>query len=69
VTHASHETADPRLDGSEAASRLERGLGRRRFVQAALATGALLAAVDFEVSQVVDRTVGVHAVIPKARFR
>jgi acetamidase/formamidase len=44
MTHASHETADPRLDGSEAASRLERGLGRRGFVQAALATGALLAA-------------------------
>jgi acetamidase/formamidase len=28
----------------------------------------LSAAADFEVSQVVDRTVGVHAVIPKSHF-
>jgi acetamidase/formamidase len=28
----------------------------------------LSAAADFEVSQVVDRTVGVHALIPKGHF-
>jgi acetamidase/formamidase len=35
----------------------------------AVAYAYLSAAVDFEVSQVVDRTVGVHAVIPKSHFR
>lgn len=35
----------------------------------AVAYAYLSAAVDFEVSQVVDRTVGVHAAIPKSHFR
>jgi acetamidase/formamidase len=35
----------------------------------AVAYAYLSAAVNFEVSQVVDRTVGVHAVIPKSHFR
>jgi acetamidase/formamidase len=35
----------------------------------AVAYAYLSAAADFEVSQVVDRTVGVHAVIPKCHFR
>lgn len=35
----------------------------------AVAYAYLSAAADFEVSQVVDRTVGVHGVIPKAHFR
>ena len=34
----------------------------------AVAYAYLSAAVDFEVSQVVDRTVGVHGVIPKSHF-
>jgi acetamidase/formamidase len=34
----------------------------------AVAYAYLSAAADFEVSQVVDRTVGVHGVIPKAHF-
>jgi acetamidase/formamidase len=35
----------------------------------AVAYAYLSAAADFEVSQVVDRTVGVHGVIPKCHFR
>jgi acetamidase/formamidase len=35
----------------------------------AVAYAYLSAAADFEVSQVVDRTVGVHGVIPKSHFR
>jgi acetamidase/formamidase len=34
----------------------------------AVAYAYLSAAADFEVSQVVDRTVGVHGVIAKAHF-
>jgi acetamidase/formamidase len=34
----------------------------------AVAYAYLSAAADFEVSQVVDRTTGVHGVIPKAHF-
>jgi acetamidase/formamidase len=44
---------------------LETDLGMDRQV----AYAYLSAAADFEVSQVVDRTVGVHGVIPKAHFR
>jgi acetamidase/formamidase len=44
MSHAPHEPAAPHPDGERAAETLERGLGRRGFVQAALATGALLAA-------------------------
>ena len=40
-----------------------------RGMDRAVAYAYLSAAVDFEVSQVVDRTVGVHAVIPKSHFR
>ena len=43
---------------------LEHDLGMDR----AVAYAYLSAAADFEVSQVVDRTVGVHGVIPKAHF-
>jgi acetamidase/formamidase len=43
---------------------LEHDLGMHR----AVAYAYLSAAADFEVSQVVDRTVGVHAVIPKSHF-
>ncbi|GAA4738623.1 acetamidase/formamidase family protein [Modestobacter marinus] len=43
---------------------LEADLGMDR----AVAYAYLSAAADFEVSQVVDRTVGVHGVIPKAHF-
>jgi acetamidase/formamidase len=43
---------------------LQNDLGMERSV----AYAYLSAAVDFEVSQVVDRTVGVHAVIPKSHF-
>jgi len=44
---------------------LEHDLGMDRGV----AYAYLSAAADFEVSQVVDKTVGVHGVIPKAHFR
>jgi acetamidase/formamidase len=44
---------------------LETDLGMDR----ATAYAYLSAAVDFTVSQVVDRTVGAHAVIPKSHFR
>ncbi|MCF6508988.1 acetamidase [Blastococcus sp. MG754426] len=44
---------------------LQNDLGMDR----AVAYAYLSAAVDFEVSQVVDRTVGVHGVIPKSHFR
>jgi acetamidase/formamidase len=44
---------------------LQNDLGMDR----AVAYAYLSAAVDFEVSQVVDRTVGVHAAIPKSHFR
>ena len=40
-----------------------------RGMDRAVAYAYLSAAVDFEVSQVVDRTVGVHAVIPKSHCR
>jgi acetamidase/formamidase len=43
---------------------LQHDLGMDR----AVAYAYLSAAADFEVSQVVDRTVGVHGVIPKAHF-
>jgi acetamidase/formamidase len=43
---------------------LEHDLGMDR----AVAYAYLSAAANFEVSQVVDRTVGVHGVIPKAHF-
>jgi acetamidase/formamidase len=43
---------------------LEHDLGMDR----AVAYAYLSAAADFNVSQVVDRTVGVHAVLPKAHF-
>ncbi|WP_430784176.1 acetamidase/formamidase family protein [Actinoplanes sp. G11-F43] len=43
---------------------LEHDLGMNR----AIAYAYLSAAADFHVSQVVDRTVGVHAVIPKTHF-
>ncbi|WP_229075004.1 acetamidase/formamidase family protein [Actinoplanes sp. DH11] len=43
---------------------LEHDLGMNR----AVAYAYLSAAANFEVSQVVDRTVGVHAVIPKSHF-
>lgn len=43
---------------------LQNDLGMDR----AVAYAYLSAAADFEVSQVVDRTVGVHGVIPKAHF-
>ncbi|WP_232050131.1 acetamidase/formamidase family protein [Actinoplanes sp. OR16] len=43
---------------------LEHDLGMHR----AVAYAYLSAAANFEVSQVVDRTVGVHAVIPKSHF-
>ncbi|GLY02747.1 MULTISPECIES: acetamidase/formamidase family protein [Actinoplanes] len=43
---------------------LEHDLGMHR----AIAYAYLSAAADFQVSQVVDRTVGVHAVIPKDHF-
>ncbi len=44
MTHAPHDMTADGLDPAEAAEVLERGLGRRGFVQAALATGAILAA-------------------------
>jgi acetamidase/formamidase len=44
---------------------LEHDLGMER----ALAYAYLSAAADFEVSQVVDRTVGVHGVVRKGHFR
>jgi acetamidase/formamidase len=44
---------------------LQNDLGMDR----AVAYAYLSAAADFEVSQVVDRTVGVHGVIPKSHFR
>jgi acetamidase/formamidase len=44
---------------------LQHDLGMDR----AVAYAYLSAAADFEVSQVVDRTVGVHGVIPKSHFR
>jgi acetamidase/formamidase len=44
MTHVPHDNAVDRPDPAAAAEQLERGLGRRGFVQAALATGALLAA-------------------------
>ncbi|TFV53520.1 acetamidase/formamidase family protein [Blastococcus sp. TF02A_35] len=44
MTTSSHDHTAPAPDPQEAAERLERGLGRRGFVQAALATGALMAA-------------------------
>jgi acetamidase/formamidase len=44
---------------------LQNDLGMDR----AIAYAYLSAAVNFEVSQVVDRTVGVHASIPKSHFR
>jgi acetamidase/formamidase len=44
---------------------LEQDLGMER----AVAYAYLSAAADFVVSQVVDRTVGVHGVIPKSHFR
>jgi len=44
---------------------LEEDLGMER----AVAYAYLSAAADFVVSQVVDRTVGVHGVIPKSHFR
>lgn len=40
-----------------------------RGMDRATAYAYLSAAADFAVSQVVDRTVGVHGVIPKAHFR
>jgi acetamidase/formamidase len=43
---------------------LEHDLGMDRPV----AYAYLSAAANFEVSQVVDKTVGVHGVIPKAHF-
>lgn len=43
---------------------LETDLGMER----ATAYAYLSAAADFTVSQVVDRTVGVHGAIPKAHF-
>jgi hypothetical protein len=44
MTHEPHDTPAHRPDPAAAAEVLEKGLGRRGFVQAALATGALLAA-------------------------
>jgi hypothetical protein len=44
VTQIPHHPPTDRPDPATAAELLERGLGRRGFVQAALATGALLAA-------------------------
>jgi acetamidase/formamidase len=44
---------------------LQNDLGMDR----AVAYAYLSAAVDFEISQVVDRTIGVHGVIPKSHFR
>jgi acetamidase/formamidase len=43
---------------------LQNDLGMDRAV-----AHAYLSAADFEVSQVVDRTVGVRGVIPKSHFR
>ncbi|MCU1607940.1 MAG: hypothetical protein JWP46_4405, partial [Modestobacter sp.] len=44
MTHAAHGTEGTPPEPAVAAERLERALGRRTFVQAALATGALAAA-------------------------
>ena len=38
-------------------------------LQGPVAYAYLSAAADFQVSQVVDRTTGVHALVPKADFR
>ena len=43
-------------------------LERDRGMDRAVAYAYLSAAANFEVSQVVDRTVGVHGVIPKEHF-
>ena len=44
MTHAPHHLSDDQPDPATAAAVLERGLGRRTFVQTALAAGAVLAA-------------------------